>query len=112
MHELSVITALIDAVAHYQHAEHDSDVGAISVEVGQLTCVDKDRLQFCFDMVKEDAGLATAALRLETVPAVARCLVCYSEFTVSRTGEPCPCGSYQYELLSGNELNLTKIEFV
>ena len=112
MHELSVIKALIDAVEGYKQSEQAREVKTVRIEVGNMTCVDSERLLFCFDMVKEDAGLRNANLRIDPVKATAKCLVCGNHFDLSRIGEPCECGSYQHDMLSGNELNLTEIEFV
>lgn len=112
MHELSVIKALIEAVEGYKQSEQARKVKTVRIEVGSMTCVDPERLLFCFDMVREDAGLKQAELRIDPVKASVKCQVCGHHFDIDRIGEPCECGSYQQDMLSGNELNLTEIEFV
>ena len=112
MHELSVIKALLDSVKQYKAEQIQQQVKSIRIEVGEMSCVDPDRLQFCFDMVREEAGMNEAALNIDSVKATAKCNACGNRFELSRIGEPCPCGSYEHDMLSGNELNLTEIEFV
>ena len=112
MHELSIIKALIKSVEEYQRAEQANQVKSLRIEVGNMTCVDADRLLFCFDMVKQDAGLSDVDLCIDPVQATAQCLSCGHRYEIRRVGEPCKCGSYKHDLLSGNELNLTEIEFV
>jgi hydrogenase nickel incorporation protein HypA/HybF len=112
MHELSIINALIKSVEEYQRAEQENQVKSLRIEVGNMTCVDSARLLFCFDMVKQDAGLSDVDLCIEPVQAIALCQSCGDQFEILRVGESCKCGSYKHDLLSGNELNLTEIEFV
>ncbi|MDP5291389.1 hydrogenase maturation nickel metallochaperone HypA [Oceanimonas sp. CHS3-5] len=107
MHELSVVRALLTELKPYQHRV----ISRITVEVGAMSCVDGERLQFCFDMVKQDAGLGGAELIIEAVPAQAECRDCGRHFAPTGPGENCPCGGYDYTLISGRQLLLTEIGF-
>ena len=107
MHELSVVRALLTQLKPYQHRE----IRRITVEVGAMSCVDGERLQFCFDMVKEEAGLSGAELVIQVVPARAECRHCGRHFTPDKPGDACPCSSHDYTLTSGRQLLLTEIGF-
>lgn len=122
MHELSIIKALLQQVEQYRDAEHSNNdtsekqcysksITSITLEVGTMTCVDGDRLKFSFDMVKEEAGLKNTVLKINTVLAKAKCKQCEQTFDLAQLGQACVCGSYDYTLLSGQELNLIEIEF-
>ncbi|XOV78623.1 MAG: hydrogenase maturation nickel metallochaperone HypA [Aestuariibacter sp.] len=111
MHELSVMKALIDAVKGYQQ-QHAQAVKAIRIEVGKLTCIDSERLKFCFDLLREDEGLRDTQLRIDTVTATAKCQGCGKQMQLHHFGQACDCGSFENEILTGNELNLTEIEFL
>jgi hydrogenase nickel incorporation protein HypA/HybF len=80
MHELSVIKALIDSLQPYrkQPSQEQSSrrISNIVIEIGKLTCVDPERLQFCFDMVKADAQLSEVELEIHRVDGEARCNQC------------------------------------
>ncbi|WP_116473241.1 hydrogenase maturation nickel metallochaperone HypA/HybF [Zobellella maritima] len=107
MHELSVVRALLTQLKPYQHRK----IIRVTLEVGAISCVDSERLQFCFDMVKAEAALADARLDIEVVPARAQCRNCGRYFAPSGPGDACPCGSYDYTLTSGRQLLLTEIGF-
>ncbi len=107
MHELSVVRALLTQLKPYGHRTIDT----IRIEVGTMSCVDSERLHFCFDMVKEEAGLADAILYIDVVPAQAECRDCGQYFAPSGPGDACSCGSYDYTLASGRQLLLTEIGF-
>lgn len=107
MHELSIIQTLLEQVRPYNNRR----IHSIHIEVGSLSCADPDRLQFCFDLVKHDAGLADVELLIATATAEAQCSDCRQRFQLTRRGLSCPCGSYDYTLRSGQQLTLTEIEF-
>ncbi|MDX1269439.1 MAG: hydrogenase maturation nickel metallochaperone HypA [Oceanisphaera sp.] len=107
MHELSVVRALLTQLEPYAHRK----LTRVRIEVGNLSCVDGERLQFCFDMVKQKAGLSGAELIIDTVPAGAECRTCGRHFAPSGPGDACRCGSYDYILTSGRQLLLTEIGF-
>ncbi|WP_107852520.1 hydrogenase maturation nickel metallochaperone HypA/HybF [Oceanimonas marisflavi] len=107
MHELSVVRALLSELAPYQHRR----ITCITLEIGAISCVDSERLQFCFDMVKEAGGLSDAELVIKQVPAEAQCRACGRCFAPSGPGDACPCGSHDYTLTSGRQLLLTEIGF-
>ncbi len=107
MHELSVVRALLTQLEPYQHRV----ITRICIEVGAISCVDGERLQFCFDMVKGEAGLSDAILDIDIVPARAECRDCGRYFAPNGPGDACDCGSYDYTLASGRQLLLTEIGF-
>ncbi|WP_163833773.1 hydrogenase maturation nickel metallochaperone HypA/HybF [Spartinivicinus ruber] len=107
MHELSIIQALLQQLRPYT----DKNIRKIWIEVGGLSCVDPDRLQFCFEIVKQQADLAEAELVIDNPRGQARCNNCQKLFELVRLGLPCPCGSYDYTLISGRQLILTEMEF-
>ncbi|MDC0603266.1 hydrogenase maturation nickel metallochaperone HypA [Aliiglaciecola sp.] len=111
MHELSVVRSLIESVKEHTPDSSKRVLKGIVIEVGRLTCVDTERLMFCFTMVQEESGLADVQLRIEPVNATVKCSQCGDEHQISRLGEACRCGSYQHQVLTGNELNLIQIEY-
>ncbi|WP_417616976.1 hydrogenase maturation nickel metallochaperone HypA [Oceanisphaera sp.] len=107
MHELSVVRALLTQLKPYQQQE----IRRICIEVGTMSCVDSERLHFCFNMVKDEAELSDAILNINVVAAQAECRSCGQPFSPRGPGDACPCGSYDYTLTSGRQLLLTEIGF-
>lgn len=110
MHELSVIKALVDAINRHIDEGQQQGVGQVTVEVGSLTCVDPGRLVFCFDLIKQAAGFGQTSLRVKKVQARAKCQDCGQTFVFAHYGQSCACGSADYQLTTGKELQLTEIE--
>lgn len=111
MHELSVVKALADGVKTHCEGQDLEQIKVITIEVGKLTCVDPERLQFCFDMIRQEVGLEQAKLNINKVPAIACCQQCSTQYEIENPGQACRCGCYEYRLETGNELNLIQIEF-
>ncbi|MBU2712307.1 hydrogenase maturation nickel metallochaperone HypA [Zooshikella harenae] len=107
MHELSIINALLKYIQPYLNRK----IKCIKIEVGSMSCIDPERLIGCFDWVKATAGLSDTQLIIDHHPAKASCQQCHQDFSLTQLGQPCPCGSYDYTLLSGQQLTLTEIEF-
>ncbi|MDF2180189.1 hydrogenase maturation nickel metallochaperone HypA [Aliiglaciecola sp. CAU 1673] len=107
MHELSLVRALLENLMPYRH----KPISRVVLEVGALSCVDGERLAFCFDLVKAEAELDECELVIENKAAQAVCHQCRRHFAINRYGEACPCGSYDYQLNKGQELMLKQIEF-
>ncbi len=119
MHELSLaysigeiaMAALRDNTG-FQPPEPTLTVGGVWVRVGDLSGVDPEALQFCFEVVRgEWVETAGAVLRIERAPARVRCAGCgwTSELSLGEAG--CPsCGALGHELISGRELEVFRVE--
>lgn len=141
MHELSVVKALIDAVvqhaAVYQREQFSGDetvtdvnrnefdnnvavsgksninkVKVITVEVGELTCIEPQRLVLCFDLVKSACGMKDCLLEICQKQTEVRCRQCQAVYHPTSINQPCHCGSRQQAIVSGAQLHLTAIEFI
>jgi hydrogenase nickel incorporation protein HypA/HybF len=111
MHELSIVEALLDAVRQEVGETELDRVTTVNVRLGQLRQVVPETLLFCFQAATQDTPLAGATLKVEQVPARARCQSCRQEFAVDERWFECPgCGQLDAQLLAGNELELVGIE--
>lgn len=126
MHELTVVSSLLNAVTEHVRAYHKksqdkkvwinaegencSRVTAIIVEVGEMTCIDPSRLTFCFEQLKQRCGFGNAALKVVFKKAEMLCEGCQSLYHPDYPNQICKCGSSKRSVLSGNQLHLTEIE--
>jgi len=84
---------------------------SVTLEIGALSGVVPEAVEFCFDVCTRDTLMEGAQLLIERIPAAARCLDCAVESPVSACYDPCPaCGGYRMELLSGEELRVKELE--
>lgn len=113
MHELALIESLVDAITEELGGREEQAyrrVTLVRLEIGELSGVARDPLMFAFDVCKTGTILEGARLEVSRVVARARCHACGSEHRPSTLAESCPCGSFDRELISGDELRLESVE--
>ena len=71
MHELSLAKSICDTVA--RHVLKDQRVACVVVELGPLSGVVADALQFGFEIVAQQSGLAGARLEVHHLVAQGDC---------------------------------------
>jgi len=110
MHEMSIAASMLEAV-QAESTRHGAHVLAVGVKIGELSGVDSESLQFCFDALVQDTDLAPLALHIERLGWRNRCRQCAVDFAVEEYRTECPqCGSAETELASGNELEFAYME--
>ena len=107
MHELG-ITQNIVAIAT-EHAR-GAKVRSITLEVGQLTAIMPDAIQFCFDVCAQGTPLEGAALDIIERPGIGQCRVCGHKLELDQPFGVCDCGSIQLDIIQGEELTIKELE--
>jgi hydrogenase nickel incorporation protein HypA/HybF len=107
MHELG-ITQNIVAIA-LKHAQ-DSKVQRISLEIGKLSAVLPDAIQFCFDVCCAGTTLEGAELKIIEIPGLGRCRRCGTEIVLEQPFGICTCGSTDLDIVRGEELKIKELE--
>jgi hydrogenase nickel incorporation protein HypA/HybF len=107
MHELSLIQSVVEICSGYAAGRR---VTAVTLEVGELSGVVPEALEFCFPSCAAETLLAGATLTIERVPGRGRCL-CGTEFAMEALYAACPaCGGYGAALVAGGELRVKELE--
>jgi hydrogenase nickel incorporation protein HypA/HybF len=111
MHEMGitqgVLAASIDAAAEAGATR----ITAIRLNIGDMTEIVEDALQFAFEALSPGTMAEGAVLEVTFLPARSRCMQCGVEFEHSRFEMLCPeCGSFMIELLQGRELEIVSID--
>ena len=107
MHELAIAQGIVDIAVE---ASGGARVTRVVLEVGALTAVMPEALQFCFELASRDTVAEGARLDIVDRPARARCGSCGGERTLAWAGDGCPCGGMDVEWLSGQELKVREME--
>lgn len=111
MHELSVTESVLEIACKHAEKAQATKVTDIYLEIGRLSSIVDDSVQFYWDMISKDTLCEGAALHFKRVPARLVCLKCHNEYTLEQELQPCPkCGSARVRVLSGDEFNLDSIE--
>ena len=108
MHELSVSSAVVEAVV--RHAD-GRQVKAVQLRVGALRQVVPDSLDFYWGIVSRDTVCEGAVLEQELIEARLRCNDCDIEWAVDAPAFRCPqCAGAAVDVVCGNELEVESIE--
>jgi hydrogenase nickel incorporation protein HypA/HybF len=86
-------------------------VASVRLELGTLSHVEAEALRFCFDAVTRGGPAAGARLDIVTTPGLAWCMPCGTRVSLAALGNACPhCGSYQLEVVQGEDMRVREIE--
>lgn len=108
MHELSLIQGVVEICEQHSDGRR---VLEVTLEIGALSGVVPESLEFCFDAAAKNTLLEGARLIIERVPATGFCSSCGVVSTMETYFDPCPCCSAPVlELRSGDEMRVRDLE--
>jgi hydrogenase nickel incorporation protein HypA/HybF len=107
MHELALMESLVDELT--ERFENQS-ICLVRLDVGELSGVDPEALEFCFGVCTRDTALAGASLDIVRTTARARCHDCGRDEPIRSLASPCACGSFDREVYAGDALLLKEVE--
>jgi len=85
-------------------------VVTIRIEVGRLAGVAVEALRFGFAVCTRDTTLDGASLDIVEIAARMRCRACGHEADVDTWCSGCACGSFDRDVVSGQELRIKDLE--
>ncbi len=112
MHELSIISSIVDAVVESLEAYSGARVLEVRLRVGLLAAVEEESLQFCYGIATEDTMLAGSKLVVKAVPVVVHCATCAQDVQLEGMQSfRCPqCDELTMDIRQGRELEIEDIE--
>jgi len=111
MHEMALAEGMLEIVEDAARKNGASRVASVCLELGALSHVEPEALRFCFDAVTRGGAAAGARLDIVTTPGEAWCMPCGTRVAVAALGDACPlCGSYQVEVVAGEDMRVREIE--
>ena len=116
MHELSIVTSIVETVTETLAALPDSSRGArvleVRLRVGALASVIPESLEFCWGIVSEDTPLEGSRLVVNLLPVVVHCAPCGQDAELEGVQSfRCPrCGEPRSDMRQGRELEIDSIE--
>lgn len=107
MHELSITQSIVSTVIERMRG---AQIKRVKVEIGKLSGIVADSVQFCFEMAAVGTTLEGAHLEIVEPLGKGRCRDCGAEFDTVEPLPLCDCGSADIELLGGQELRIREVE--
>ena len=111
MHEMSLMEGVLSIVLDAQREHGFSRVITLTLEVGAVSGVEPEALEFCFEAVMAGSPAAGAKLDLLLVPAKGWCASCEEEVQVESRADLCPkCSGIVGALSQGSDLKIKDLE--
>ena len=112
MHELSIANNLVEIVTEHVHDAGADRVAAIHLQIGALSCVHQEALEFSFELVTQGTVLEGARLCMESLPVIIYCSSCNQEIELPGIQSfRCPnCDTPSADIRQGKEMDLVSIE--
>lgn len=111
MHEMSLCEGVLQVLEDEAKRQQFSKVKTVWLEIGSMSGVEVEAMRFCFDVVIRHTLADGATLEIIEVPAEAWCLNCAQTVTVKQRYDACPhCGSYQLQVMRGEEMRIKELE--
>jgi hydrogenase nickel incorporation protein HypA/HybF len=107
VHELALMESVVETVLEQIGEQR---VAVVRLEIGELAGVAADALAFGFDVCARGTRIEGAVLDIVEIAGRARCHSCHTVQPYPSYGAPCPCGSFDRELVNGDELRLKEVE--
>jgi hydrogenase nickel incorporation protein HypA/HybF len=109
MHELAITQSVVDMVVERTAGRQ---ISLVRLEVGRLSGVVPDAMEFCYEFVISGTPLEGSTLVIEQTPGAAHCRSCEQDFALDDLILLCPCGSADVQLIAGRELKVLSVELV
>jgi hydrogenase nickel incorporation protein HypA/HybF len=107
MHELSIAMSIVEICTEELGKAGADKVTLVELEIGSLSGVEIDALEFSWDVAVKDTAVESAPLVIRRVDAAAKCRSCHAEFPIDNFFSPCPqCGEYGFDVIRGKELQI------
>lgn len=108
MHELSIVQSVVDLC---ENSAGGCPVTSVTMELGELSGVIPEAIEFCFDACVKGTLLEGAKLVIHRIPATGACYQCNTVFSMHTCYDPCPaCGSHLVTMTAGEELRVKELE--
>jgi hydrogenase nickel incorporation protein HypA/HybF len=107
MHELSITQSMVELC---ESKAGGRKVLSVTMEIGELSGMVPDAVEFCFDACTRDTLLEGAKLIIERIPGLGLCR-CGIESIMHTYYDPCPaCGGFGLTVSAGEELRVRELE--
>jgi len=110
LHELGVVIKVVETVEAFAHKNGVTQIDTLVLQIGALSSVIPQYVEKCYPMAIKDTMLSETKLKIEILPANARCKACEKVFNVLKYKSVCPgCKGESLEMISGNEFLIKEI---
>jgi hydrogenase nickel incorporation protein HypA/HybF len=111
MHEVGITRSIIEIAERSAREQGARKILSVTVEIGALSGVMAEAVEFCFEACSGGTFLEGTALIIERIAGRGRCRECNTESEIDSTTFTCPaCGEFALDRLQGDELRIKEME--
>lgn len=111
MHEMSLAEGIVRILEQEAANQGFTRVKIVWLELGELSHVSPEAMEFCFDAVTRTTLAEGARLEIIRVPGTAWCMACAEPITITNRVDGCPkCGGHQLQITGGEDMRLKELE--
>lgn len=113
MHELSIALGIVKIAEDETAKANANKVTKIELEIGVLSGVELDSLNFIWESATKDSVLENAKKDISIIKGKGKCIDCDTEFDMEYIYDTCPkCHSNFKGILAGKELRVKALEVI
>lgn len=111
MHELVLCQSVLNVLREQARIHHFERVTTVRLEIGALSCVSRNAIEFCFAVVARGTLAEGAGLEVIELLGRAWCLDCDIAVAIRERHDACPrCGGYRLRIVQGDEMRIKELE--
>ncbi len=111
MHELSIAMGIVAIAEKEAKKANVTEIKAIDLEIGTLSGVEIESLNFSWPMAIAGSVLEKAEKRIHVIKAKAKCVECGFDYDIENFFDSCPkCGSHFKDIYKGKEMRVKSLE--
>ena len=108
---MSIALGIVKIAEDERQKANAQHVDRIELEIGALSGVELESLDFVWPMAVKDTALEKAAYQVDYKEGVAECLECGQQYHIDNLYDSCPiCHGYFKDIVSGQELRVKSLE--
>lgn len=111
MHEVAIAEEIKEIVISELKKNNAKKVNKINLQIGKLTSIVPEALQFAFEAISKNTELENAKIEIEMMEIKAKCQKCKKEFIISEFDYECPyCKNMNLKIIQGRETIIKSLE--
>ena len=111
MHEMALTESIVEIALEEARKQGARKVTRVFLDVGALSCVVPEALEFCFSAVANGTAAEGAKLEIERIAGAGWCLDCEKTVALAERFDACPeCGGARVRMTAGDELRVREME--
>lgn len=110
MHEMAIAEGILNIALDYAAQNDAKRIGCISLLLGEMSGVETEALNFCFESLVHGTIAEQAELKLKRIPLMGRCRGCGQETHIQHYNFICQDCGEALDIISGRELQVEYLE--